>query len=78
MGQTLLVRAGRGWQHTGGGGCQTHLAEEEKPQKGKAEHGKGLAGGDISVLCPSARTEDRRHHSGQAVSGDSSQQRVGR
>jgi len=37
-GQTAMVRAGRSWQHTGGGGSQTCLAEE-KPQKGKAGDG---------------------------------------
>lgn len=73
-GQTAMVRAGRGWQHTGGGGSRTRLAEEEKTPEGNgrgwhlAERGWGLAGGDIPVPCPSAGSEGRRCCSGQALS----------
>lgn len=71
--QTAMVRAGGSRQHTGDGGSRTHLAEEEKRQKGKAVDGSQLSAGRVwlegtSLPCPSAGSESRRRCSGQALS----------
>lgn len=42
-----MVSTGRSQQHTGGGGSWTRLAEEEKPQKGKAGNGSQLSMGTV-------------------------------
>lgn len=70
--QMAMVRAGRSRQLTSDGGSWTHLAEEEKPQKGKAVDGSQLSTGRVwlegtSLPCPSARSESRRCWSGQAL-----------
>ena len=53
--QTAMVRAGRSQQHSSSGGSRTRLAEEEKPQKGKAGDGSQLNAGRVWLEGTSQR-----------------------